>query len=169
MVTDDCVRSGGDHTGVDATVPAGLLLTIVSLVWLVLTSIVVADLVISNVGAVWSGNLFTDPEGDARRGLFLAVVVLAIEVGTLVISVAVVLRRWWSRWVALAVSCGFAALTAYWLTEWPALLLFANLAILVSAAVLLTGTLISHRGEPVFLWGERATSAPISGAGRVRR
>jgi hypothetical protein len=134
-------------------------LAIVSLVWLVLTSIVVGDLVIDNFGDGWFGNLFTNPEGDARRGLLFAGVVLALEVGSLAISLAVVSRRWWGRWVALVVAIGFGALTAYWLTAWAPPLLVANLATLAVVAALLTGSLVSHRHDRVFLWGERAPSA----------
>ena len=131
-------------------------MAVVSLVWLVLTSIVVGDLVIDNFGGAWSGDLFTNPEGDARRGLFFAGVVLAVEVVSLAISLAVMSRRWWARWVALVVAAGFGALTAYWLTAWAAPLLFANLVALVVVAALLAGTLASHRDDRMFLWGERA-------------
>jgi hypothetical protein len=146
----------GVHRRVDATVTAGLLMFVVSLAWAVGTIAVAADILRDGVGNLWSGDLLTDPEGDARRGVFLATVVIGIQIGSLAISVAVMLRRWWGRWIAVIVAGAFGAVTLLLLAHDTHVVLVANLAILTAVTALLTGTLIAHRNDRIFLWGGRS-------------
>ena len=155
MANHPDLRSGVRRR-VDATVIAGSLMFVVSLAWAVGTMVVVADILRDGVGNLWSGALLTDQEGDARRGVFLATVVVGIQIGTLVVSVAVVLRRWWGRWIALIVAGAFGAFTLLLLAHDIHVVLVANLAVLTAVTALLTSTLLIHRGDRIFLWGGRA-------------
>ncbi len=139
----DPVRSRSASSGAQsyAAWSAGLILTVISIVWVVATVVSLADDVRGNLSAL------TDQEGDARRGLFLYSLVVGIQLGMVVVSVAIVRSHVWARWTGLVMAVVFGVLTMVLLVgeAEPVVPLMLNLVALMLAAALSTASLLAAR------------------------
>ncbi len=134
-------RSASGREKFDAAWFAGLVLTVISIVWVVAAVVSLTDDVRGNLSAL------TDHEGDARRGLFLYSLIVGIQLGMVVVSGAIVRSHVWARWTGLVMAVVFGVLTMVLLVgeAEPVEPLVLNLAALMLAAALLTASLLAAR------------------------